>query len=306
MLNITVVNFLPIRASNLKVDTFIQKKCVAVQNFVGKNLTAFEYAHFLRVGQIIATWGRRIQFFFVLSLNRCTLLIFSFPTFTFRRIISSVVKPKSLGVTLRYLKRQTSKIRSKSEKFSPLRAGTPENKNKNIYCTALPQKTLFEERRLREMQSLDESVTSHENRKKYSLDFKWPNDIADVALRFFCKGGLPSVVGCVDGTHIPIRAPTANEDQFVNCHGDHSLNCMMVAGPNYKFYYVSARWPGFVHDARVLRNSSLFTKFDGDRWRPIPNVVLLGDSGYPLKEWLIPPLLRPRNDAEARFNITHK
>uniref|UniRef100_A0A915IHC2 DDE Tnp4 domain-containing protein n=1 Tax=Romanomermis culicivorax TaxID=13658 RepID=A0A915IHC2_ROMCU len=76
--------------------------------------------------------------------------------------------------------------------------------------------------------------------------------------------------------------------------------------PDYKFYYVSACWPGSVHDAHVLRNSSLFTKFDGDRWRPIPNAVLLGNSGYPLKEWLVPPLLRPRNDAGARFNIAHK
>lgn len=56
----------------------------------------------------------------------------------------------------------------------------------------------------------------------------------------------------------------------------------------------------------MLRNSSLFTKFDGDHWRPIPNAVILGDSGYPLKEWLIPPLIRPTNDAETRFNIAHK
>uniref|UniRef100_A0A915IR33 Nuclease HARBI1 n=1 Tax=Romanomermis culicivorax TaxID=13658 RepID=A0A915IR33_ROMCU len=58
---------------------------------------------------------------------------------------------------------------------------------------------------------------------------KWPDDIANVNLRFFHRGGLPSVVGCLDGTHIPIKAPTANEDPFVNCHGDHSLNCMIVA-----------------------------------------------------------------------------
>lgn len=43
-----------------------------------------------------------------------------------------------------------------------------------------------------------------------------------------------------------------------------------------------------------------------EHWRPIQNAILLGDSGYPVKEWLIPPLLRPITDAELKFNIAHK
>ena len=55
---------------------------------------------------------------------------------------------------------------------------------------------------------------------------------------------MPSVCGCIDGTHIPIIAPKQNEQQFVNRHDVHSLNCMIVCGPNMKIYYCSSHWPG--------------------------------------------------------------
>ena len=55
---------------------------------------------------------------------------------------------------------------------------------------------------------------------------------------------MPSVCGCVDGTYIPIIAPHVNESQFVNRHDVHSLNCMLVCGPDLKIYYCSCRWPG--------------------------------------------------------------
>ena len=47
----------------------------------------------------------------------------------------------------------------------------------------------------------------------------------------------------MDGSLIPIDAPTENEAAYVDRHGDHSINTMMVCGPNMEFFYVSARWP---------------------------------------------------------------
>src|SRR5689334_21933554 len=70
-------------------------------------------------------------------------------------------------------------------------------------------------------------------------------------------GGLLNVCGCVDGKHINIIAPKKNEEQFVNKHGNHSINSMLVCGPNLKIFYVSSKWPGSVSDARVYRNSTL-------------------------------------------------
>jgi len=39
----------------------------------------------------------------------------------------------------------------------------------------------------------------------------------------------------------------------------------------------------------VLRESSLWTTFEEHQQRPFPEAVVLGDSAYPLTEWLITP-----------------
>jgi len=135
---------------------------------------------------------------------------------------------------------------------------------------------------------------------------KWPNNIVKIPTTFLEKGGFPSVAGCIDGTLINIDAPNLNEEQYIDRHGNHSINVTMVCGPNHEFYAVDANWPGSVHDARVLRNTNVFAAFESG-WRPFPGAVLLGDSAYPLKEWLIPPRHQnPNDETEQRFNRKHK
>lgn len=47
-------------------------------------------------------------------------------------------------------------------------------------------------------------------------------------------------------------------------------------------------WPGCVHDARVLRNSSLFTKAEAGELFSQDHHIF-GDNAYPLRNWLITP-----------------
>ncbi len=136
---------------------------------------------------------------------------------------------------------------------------------------------------------------------------KWPTDRADIRSiidAFHREKGMPSVIGCVDGTHVNIRRPYEHENQFVNRHGNHSLNVMVVCGPNLKFYYQSARWPGSVNDSRVWRNSNLAERLQSG-WNLIPGGIILADSGYPNLNHLITPLLHCRTQQEERFNRAH-
>jgi hypothetical protein len=53
---------------------------------------------------------------------------------------------------------------------------------------------------------------------------------------FFQIRGIPQIIGIVDGTLINIDAPTEHEEAFIDRHGNHSLNCMVICGPNMMFY----------------------------------------------------------------------
>lgn len=99
-------------------------------------------------------------------------------------------------------------------------------------------------------------------RTLFHVYIRWPNNSTFIQLKFASLADFPRVMGVVDGTLIPIEAPSLNEKDFVDRHGQHSINAMVVCGPNYEFYYASARWPGSVHDNRVLRTSTLFQKWE--------------------------------------------
>ncbi|CAB3262439.1 unnamed protein product [Arctia plantaginis] len=56
------------------------------------------------------------------------------------------------------------------------------------------------------------------------------------------------------------------------------MNLLWTGSSSYDF-----RWPGSVHDARVMRCSSLAQTWESE-WKLFPNAFILGDSGYGLKE----------------------
>ena len=60
-------------------------------------------------------------------------------------------------------------------------------------------------------------------------------------------------------------------------------------------------WPGCAHDSRVFRESGFCRKFDDRTYKGI----LLGDSAYALKPYLMTPFLYPECRAEEKFNESH-
>jgi hypothetical protein len=70
---------------------------------------------------------------------------------------------------------------------------------------------------------------------------RWPRNMTEVVRKFHDRGRMPLVCGCVDGTLIETDAPTDNEADFVDRHENHSINVMVVCGPDLCVFYVNAR-----------------------------------------------------------------
>ncbi|XP_048775293.1 putative nuclease HARBI1 [Ostrea edulis] len=117
---------------------------------------------------------------------------------------------------------------------------------------------------------------------------------------FFAIAGFPGVVGAIDGTHVRIIAPSEHEVEYVNRKNFHSINVQIVCDASYKILDIVTSWPGATHDARILRESGLFQLFQR-RLLPV-KCHLLGDSGYPGKDWLLTPFLNPQAGPQSRYN----
>lgn len=107
---------------------------------------------------------------------------------------------------------------------------------------------------------------------------RFPDDLTSVKQQFYSYGSMPGVVGCIDGTHVPIRRPKHQpQPEVFRCRkGFFSINAQVVAGPDHKLYDVVARWPGSTHDSRVFSNSRLKSRLDGNEI----DGILLADAGY--------------------------
>ena len=91
--------------------------------------------------------------------------------------------------------------------------------------------------------------------------FLWPtcNEISEVEQEFLSMGGIPGVVGAVDGCHIYIKAPSATQADYIDRTQRHSVILLGVCLPDKRFSYVQIGFPGSAHDSRVLK-STLFKK----------------------------------------------
>uniref|UniRef100_A0A8C1N3H2 Putative nuclease HARBI1 n=1 Tax=Cyprinus carpio TaxID=7962 RepID=A0A8C1N3H2_CYPCA len=131
---------------------------------------------------------------------------------------------------------------------------------------------------------------------------KFPSTAAEQILvkqKFFEIAAFPNVLGSVDGTHIAIKAPSDDEELYVNKKNFHSINAQIVCDASLKITNFVAKWPGSTHDSFILTNSALCQQFSEGQ---IPDGWLLGDSGYPLRPWLMTPILHPASEAHERYS----
>ncbi|XP_062327791.1 putative nuclease HARBI1 [Osmerus eperlanus] len=118
---------------------------------------------------------------------------------------------------------------------------------------------------------------------------------------FHMISGFPNVIGCIDGTHIPIIAPSINEGDYVNRKSFHSINVQIICDAAHLISNVEAKWPGSVHDSRIYRESTLSNRVANGEFHG----HLLGDRGYPCQPTLMTPYHDPEPGPQQWYNVAH-
>lgn len=117
---------------------------------------------------------------------------------------------------------------------------------------------------------------------------------------FFNISKFPKCIGALDCTHIRIQSPGGPQaENFRNRKGFFSFNVQAVCDAELKINNIVCRWPGSAHDSNIFRNCNLRAKFENGDYA---DSVLVGDSGYGIKTYLITPLGNPHTPAEHLFN----
>uniref|UniRef100_A0A5B6YNX6 DDE Tnp4 domain-containing protein n=1 Tax=Davidia involucrata TaxID=16924 RepID=A0A5B6YNX6_DAVIN len=124
---------------------------------------------------------------------------------------------------------------------------------------------------------------------------QWPDEDASRKIKneFESISGIPSVVGSMYTTHIPIIAPKISVAAYFNRRHternqktSYSITVQGVVDPKGVFTDVCIGWPGSMPDDRVLEKSALYQRANG---APLKGAWIVGSCGYPLMDWVLVP-----------------
>ncbi|KAK4882619.1 hypothetical protein RN001_005938 [Aquatica leii] len=142
-------------------------------------------------------------------------------------------------------------------------------------------------------------------------------ELRAIQTRFFNKYGFPGTIGSIDRTHVAIYPPKIEdplypEAIYVNRKGYHSINVYYLIIPllfcqicdaDLKILNVCAQHPGGTNDAFIWNNCEVHTLLQNLHRNGHTSYHLIGDSGYPLRPWLLTPLVHVEADTpEERYN----
>ena len=98
-----------------------------------------------------------------------------------------------------------------------------------------------------------------------------------------------------------VKVPREEKERFRNRKNEITVNCQVAFDDEMKLVNLNARWPGSTHDARIFRECELYPLLESENY---PG-HLLGDSAYPLREYMLIPLANPRTPAEKEYQWRH-
>ncbi|XP_069498848.1 putative nuclease HARBI1 [Ambystoma mexicanum] len=136
-----------------------------------------------------------------------------------------------------------------------------------------------------------------------NISLPWTADEVNATkIAFYALAGMPNVIGVLDCTHVKLVVRHPVEVVYHNRKLYHSLTVQMVCDASKIIAHCCARYPGSTHDAMVLQNSTLPCYMER---HAAQRAWLLGDSGYPLKPWLLTPVRNPQNRHKEDYNCSH-
>ena len=134
----------------------------------------------------------------------------------------------------------------------------------------------------------------------------------NVSSEFQARFGFPQVIGCIDGTHIPIKRSEENATDYYSYKMFYSINCQVICDAYGQFINVEVKWPGSVHDVRVFASCSVQKNFVSGSFPTfykeiLPNrecipQLLLRDPVYPLLPYLMKEYDNCRSNEQVMFN----
>lgn len=121
-----------------------------------------------------------------------------------------------------------------------------------------------------------------------------------VCQQLYLIAKFPKCIGALDCTHVRIKSPGGNNAEvYRNRKGYFSMNVQLICDAELRIQNLVCRWPGSSHDSTIFIHSAVKGRFErGD----FGDYILLGDSGYPLRTYLVTPLLDPRDRGEELYN----
>lgn len=136
--------------------------------------------------------------------------------------------------------------------------------------------------------------------------------IASIATFSELRSNLTNVAEAIDGTRIDIKAPLESDVDYFSLYYQYDFIVQGVVNGRKVFHDFPAGFPGRLHDARVLRNTTLYSRTERDEVLNNPTAracrreirsYLVGDSTYPLGPWLQKPFPEATRDRdEIAFN----
>lgn len=140
--------------------------------------------------------------------------------------------------------------------------------------------------------------------------FQWPtpSQIPEVEQEFLLLGGIPGVVGAVDGCHIDVKVPAATQADYIDRTQRQNVILLGVCLPDKRFSFVQVGFPGSAHDSRVLKSTSLYEKMKNNdpNYIPSPHYHIVGDSAFGLQKHLMVPFKNTGNLPPGKILFNRK